>query len=227
MLAREMATTHASYVAFLEENYKVSRVEAIERAGESVWTDEEKLERLEAEPPDQLSWHTFNDAVRLDPERAWARWDKLKEEARDELDGGLRGADVMRQSTPWERARYAAVYNGFVEEWQPRGSLERVLIDQMAQAYTGWTLWLHHFTLLAGAEVELQEKQVNERGRYRQPPEYRIAMDERALRTADRFQRMFMRSLRALRDLRRYAPQITIHNRGQVNIGDKQVNVSE
>ena len=47
---------------------------------------------------------------------------------------------------------------------------------------------------------------------------------ERALKMADRFQRMYMRTLRALRDLRRYSPKIMIHNQGQVNIGEQQVN---
>ena len=37
-------------------------------------------------------------------------------------------------------------------------------------------------------------------------------------------QGMFLRSLRALRDLRRYVHKITIHNEGQVNIGQNQVN---
>jgi len=47
---------------------------------------------------------------------------------------------------------------------------------------------------------------------------------ERALKMADRYQRMSMLSLRALRDLRRYTPRIMIHNQGQVNIGQQQAN---
>jgi hypothetical protein len=45
---------------------------------------------------------------------------------------------------------------------------------------------------------------------------------------ADRFNRIFMRTLRQLRDLRRYSP-VTINNPNQVNIandGGQQVNVS-
>ena len=41
---------------------------------------------------------------------------------------------------------------------------------------------------------------------------------------ADRFQRMYMRTLRALRDLRRYSSKIMINNPAQVNIGEKQFN---
>ena len=33
--------------------------------------------------------------------------------------------------------------------------------------------------------------------------------------------------LRALRDLRRYAPTVMIQNAGQVNIGSQQVNLAE
>jgi hypothetical protein len=42
----------------------------------------------------------------------------------------------------------------------------------------------------------------------------------------DRYNKMFIRTLRALRDLRRYAPSVVIQNAGQVNVGSQQVNVA-
>ena len=42
----------------------------------------------------------------------------------------------------------------------------------------------------------------------------------------ERFHRMYLRSFRALRDLRRYAPSVVVQNAGQVNVGGQQVNVS-
>ena len=42
----------------------------------------------------------------------------------------------------------------------------------------------------------------------------------------DRFKRLFLRMLRALRDLRLYAPSVTVQNVAQVNIGGQQVNVA-
>jgi hypothetical protein len=42
----------------------------------------------------------------------------------------------------------------------------------------------------------------------------------------DRFNRIFLRTLRALRDLRRYTPAVIVQNAGQVNIGEQQVNVT-
>ena len=49
---------------------------------------------------------------------------------------------------------------------------------------------------------------------------------EKAYELAARWNRVFLRSVRALRDLRRYGP-LVIRNApgGQVNIGEKQVNV--
>jgi hypothetical protein len=47
---------------------------------------------------------------------------------------------------------------------------------------------------------------------------------------ADRFQRMFLRVLRQMRDLRRYSVPVTINNPKQVNIaadGGQQVNVQK
>ena len=46
---------------------------------------------------------------------------------------------------------------------------------------------------------------------------------------ADRWQRMYFRAIRSLRDWRRYTPQVTINNPNQVNIatdGGQQINVS-
>lgn len=45
---------------------------------------------------------------------------------------------------------------------------------------------------------------------------------EQAAAMVDRFNQLFLRTLRQLRDLRRYAPQVTIQNAGQVNIASGQ-----
>lgn len=48
---------------------------------------------------------------------------------------------------------------------------------------------------------------------------------EQAYRLADGHNRQFLRVLRQLRDLRRYAP-VVIQNAQQVNVGNQQLNVS-
>ena len=76
-------------------------------------------------------------------------------------------------------------------------------------------------------EIDEEERSVGWTKTYLPPRVGEAAYVERALKMADRFQRMFMRSLRALRDLRRYTPRIMIHNQGQVNIAQQQVNQVE
>jgi hypothetical protein len=49
---------------------------------------------------------------------------------------------------------------------------------------------------------------------------------EQAGAMVDRFNRIFLRNLRALRDLRRCPQPIFVQNAGQVNVGQQQVNVS-
>ena len=49
---------------------------------------------------------------------------------------------------------------------------------------------------------------------------------EQAAAMVDRFNRLLLRTLRALRDLRRYGPSVTVQNAAQVNIGGQQVNMA-
>ena len=49
---------------------------------------------------------------------------------------------------------------------------------------------------------------------------------EQAAAMSDRFNRLFVRTLRALRDLRRYSPQVVVQHAGQINVAQQQVNLS-
>ena len=42
---------------------------------------------------------------------------------------------------------------------------------------------------------------------------------------ANRFHRRFVRSLRALRDLRRYISNVVVQQAGKINVGAQQVNL--
>ena len=60
----------------------------------------------------------------------------------------------------------------------------------------------------------------------------KFAKDASIFRTqmADRWQRMYFRAIRSLRDWRRYTPKVTINNQNQVNIandGGQQINVAD
>ncbi len=121
--------------------------------------------------------------------------------------------------SPWARAQFLAIRNSFREEWKPRGGVEDSLLDMMAQSYTNYLIWIGRLTV---DETSNNAK----RDAYWQPPRLTAveAMDQSAA-MADRFHRIFMRTLRALRDLRRYNPAVIVQNAGQVNVGGQQVNV--
>ena len=156
----------------------------------------------------------------------------MKTAAADELASGARSATLTNWETPYERAQFLAIRHAMIDEWQPAGGLELILIDQMAHCHSGFMYWLQDFERLKDREVNRREIDGEEslakwNKTYIPPRVGEAEYVERALKMADRFQRMFMRSLRALRDLSRYAPKITIHNEGQVNIAQQLVNQVE
>ena len=50
---------------------------------------------------------------------------------------------------------------------------------------------------------------------------------EQAGAMVDRFNRILLRTLRALRDLRRYSGPVIVQNGGQLNVANQQVNVRQ
>ena len=126
----------------------------------------------------------------------------------------------------WNIGRYLGVRESFVTEWQPKGGIEISLIDMMAQCYFQWQYWLEE-TVKRSQTKEALSEQRSYGGYWPRPFVSEQQALDKAVEMADRFHRMFMRTLRQLRDLRRYSP-VTINNAGQVNIaseGGKQVNL--
>ena len=76
-------------------------------------------------------------------------------------------------------------------------------------------------------EAQAETRSVNEIGKWRPPSVSANAAMDQAVAMAERFNRIFLRTLRALRDLRRYSPSVTIQSAGQVNIGGSQVNAAQ
>jgi len=225
-LVRDVARAYEYYVSYIESEYELSRSEAQEKAAQEI---ESASELLRKTPPSRLSEYALVSVMKSDPELAIEKWQEVKRSAREEWDSGIRSAKILGYDSPWERARFLAIRQSFVDEWQPRGGIERALIDQMAQSYTGWIFWLSDLDRLGrmevdGRAIEREQAEVKWTGQYVPPRVGEAEYVERALRMADRFHRIFLRTLRALRDLRRYASSITIHNEGQVNIGQQQVN---
>jgi hypothetical protein len=198
-------------------------------------------------PFESLNFIDLEELHQVAPRVAERFWERAKDEGNKEFISGHLGANItfpvgyMKQL--WNIARYLGVRDSFIAEWQPRGGIEVALIDMMTQSYFQWQYWLEQ-TVKRSQTGERSEHPEYARWMANRQAEYRAngwedgywfrpyvsereALDQ-AVQMVDRFNRIFMRTLRQLRDLRRYAP-LTINNPNQVNIatdGGQQVNLS-
>lgn len=196
-----------------------------------------------------VDWIGFKDLLELNSFSAVMAenvWEIIKREARNEFESGHLAAsafepvDYLRDA--WARARYLGLRESFADEWHPRGGIELSMIDAMAQAFFQLQYWTEQ--TIKRSRTEPREEAYE----YRQWKQYQREAKteswkyghwdipyvreqeavEHAAAMADRWQRMYFRAVRQLRDWRRYSPQVTINNPQQVNIaadGGQQVNV--
>jgi hypothetical protein len=106
---------------------------------------------------------------------------------------------------------------------QPTTGIERQLIDTMAQAQTAHLHWLE-LSMLRASRQCVSDKELREEGRWQAPRVTDAEAVDQAAMMVDRFNKIFLRTLRAFRDLRRYSPSIVINNAKQVNVGGHQLN---
>jgi len=219
-LAREMGRAYRERVEHLRKEMSVEKADAWAGDGGA------QLAALEQTPPDQLDWWVLGRAAELDPERARAAWERTLAAARDELVGGHRAARAVQATgTPWERAQFLAILESFVQDWQPRGGIEAALVETLAQAHSSQLAWLARLTVLSNTEIQRQDREIEEGGRWGPPTLDAAAAVDQAAAMVDRFNRLFMRTLRSLRDLRRYSPSVVVGHVDQLNLGQAQVNV--
>jgi hypothetical protein len=181
------------------------------------------------------------------PRVAERLWEKIKQEGRGEFESGHLAASKMLpvsyMKQAWDVGRYLGVRESFVEEWKPRGGIEISMIDMLSQCYFQCQYWLEQIVLRSQTrereeDPEYQawqrargeyDKKSRTSGYWQRQKVSKQESIEHASRMADRFNRIYMRTLRQMRDLRRYSP-VTINNPNQVNIttdGGKQINLAE
>jgi len=223
-VARELARGYAALVESYRRSWEIPQAEADAKARET--GDGDWVEKYLTDPPDQLAWWGLSLLVERSPDQGYAAWERVKREARQELATGHRAARALEwDGTPWERARFLALREAFRAEWRPGGGLEATLVDTLAQAHSTYLFWLERLHVQATGEAKVEDHKLRTEG-YWQPPRVRTAEAmEQAAAMADRFNRLFLRTLRALRDLRRYAGPVIVQQAGQVNVGAQQVNV--
>lgn len=182
------------------------------------------------------------------PAMAQNLWEMIKREAAREFESGHRAAAAFEpadyMTDCWNRASYLGLRESLCDEWKPQGGIELSMIDAIAQAW----LMLQHWTEQSVRRSKtrpreenyqflkwkLWQKDLNQEqwddGYWDIPYVSEQTAIEHAAQMADRWQRMYFRAIRSLRDWRRYTPQVTINNPNQVNIatdGGQQINVNK
>ena len=167
---------------------------------------------------------------------AQEEWKAIKQMACEELASGSRAASVIvgDDATPIERARFAVLRESLAAEWVPRNGIEWNLIDQLTQAATAQSFWTQCLTqrIQESAAQDMRDLQaLSQQEKYYKFGSWipqRISEAEaqqEAMSALDKWNRIFLRVLRQLRDLRRF--NVVIQNAGQVNLASQQVNVSQ
>lgn len=187
-----------------------------------IWVDS-VTDALNAAPED-LTWNAIGQFEDENPGSFATIWERVKQYARDELESGQRAASVaVGDQRPITRARFLVLREKYIREWEPRNVLESQLIDAVCQAQTIREYWMTLATERVAVECEIERYWVEHSGKR---SERRIDGSESAREAreeAERWDRVFIRSVRALRDLRRYSTAVIVNNQGgQVNVAADQ-----
>jgi hypothetical protein len=224
VLAAELGKSFGELVQHYQKYYSLSREEALRRASEPPADGERAL----TIPPDQVCWSDLEAIARSDPDRALARWEEVKRAAMEELRTGHRAAHAVEGfgHQAWERAEFLALRAELAAEWNPRNGIERQLIDTMAQTQAGYLYWLQNLTMRTRLESVTNDRRLKEEARWAPPRQSDADALEQSAAMMERFNRMFLRTLRALCEMRRQGNRVVVRNGGQVNVAHQQVNVA-
>lgn len=246
---REMQNARAEMYRFYvsQEGGSLSPQEAKLRVDTYLDDVDSAVKDLLSQPVDSASWYGLEKLYAQSPAHARKIWQLIKDEAQQEFESGHRAAKVfepvawMREA--WPRAQYLALRESFIAQWQPQGGIDLAMIDMLAQSFLLYLYWNEVSVTRTQTEMRsdppawIEEKARRERdyprerghGYWNPPYTHEQQAVEHAAQMADRYMRAFQRTLRAMRDLRRYSSPVTINNPQQVNIaadGGQQLNVA-
>lgn len=210
-------------------------------------TTDRLIRELLTGPVTDACWEALEQVHARAPKVARKIWQLIREEARREFESGHQAAAAFEPvhwlKEPYRRAQYLGLRESFIGQWQPRGGIELALIDQLTISFYLYLYWTEVTVTRTQTQMrrdppvwaEMLARRhrgfpaQREPGDWDPPQAREIEAADHAAEMADRYQRAFQRTLRALRDLRRYAVPVTINNPQQVNIatdGAQQVNVA-
>jgi hypothetical protein len=177
---------------------------------------------------EEINWGHMAALAEVSTDDALDLWRRVREAADDELESGKRGAKVAGDnSEPYALARYLAIRDSFADSWKPQGGIESAMVEMLAVSYSLQMYWstVAHDRAMRAHDRQREALKRFEEGGWKSPYQSEADAVDQAHRLADGYNRQFLRVLRQLRDLRRYAP-VVIQNAQQVNVGSQQVNVS-
>jgi hypothetical protein len=201
-----------------------------EAVKKSLSMNEWRREYVKGLQPEKVDWSHLSAIAEVDVNDSLELWERLRETADDELESGTRAAAIVgSRKEPYALAQFLAIRNSFADQWQPNGGIESAMIDMMTIAFSLQMYWSQ---VAHRRSIEVHNSQEKELGRYenkgwKSPYQHEAGAIDQAYKLADGYNRQFLRVLRQLRDLRRYAPVIIQNNGGQVNIGEQQVNMKQ
>jgi hypothetical protein len=192
----------------------------------------DSLEEALNAAPEDVTWTAMARLEDQQPGSFAILWERLKEYARDELESGQRAASVaIGDHRAISRARFLVLREKYIAEWQPRNVLESQMIDAICQAQTIREYWMTLATERVAVECEIEMFWVEFSGKRSEKRVDGSESAREAREEAERWDRVFIRAVRALRDLRRYSPTVIVNNQGgQVNVagdGGQQTSVKE
>ena len=107
--------------------------------------------------PEDLSWNAIGQFEDENPGSFTVIWERVKQYARDELESGQRAASVaVGDQRPITRARFLALREKYIREWEPRNVLESQMIDAICQAQTIREYWMTLATERVAVDCEIE-----------------------------------------------------------------------
>jgi hypothetical protein len=222
-LASEMSRALSRYI-------DAEMAQRARQAGEAIAQVETHAQEIANRPcgdPRSATFFELAALAKVSPERAETRWLEIREAARAEWQTGHRAAaaiDEPLSMSAWTRASFLALRDELAEGWNPRNGTERTLIDTLALSWAAQLFWQERMMLYAC--VESDNEQIKKEGRWGTPRVADAQAVEQAAQMVDRFNRIFTRTLRALKDLRRMSPPVVVQSVGQLNVAEQQINVA-
>jgi hypothetical protein len=228
-IVQEMAQAFISTVEFYKTDWggAMSHDDAFKKGLEH---NEWKRGAVENLQPENVNWSHIAAVAEVNVNDSLTLWGRVREAADNELESGKRAAGVTGSRTePYALAQFLAIRDSFADQWQPNGGIESAMIDMMTIAFSLQMYWstIAHQRAIQIHNSQEKDLRLQENKGWKSPYQYEANAVDQAHRLADGYNRQFLRVLRQLRDLRRYAPVIIQNNGGQVNVGEQQINVQQ